>query len=48
VGNAAFTQTAGELHFADHLLQGDVDSDGTIDFAVHVNSTALKASDFIL
>lgn len=48
VGNAAFTHTAGELRFADHLLQGDVDGDGTIDFEVHVNSVALKAGDFIL
>jgi hypothetical protein len=36
------------LRFADHFLQGDVDDDGTIDFEVHVNSVALRASDFIL
>jgi serralysin len=48
VGTAAFTHTAGELRFADHLLEGDVDGNGTADFAIQVNTAALKASDFLL
>jgi Ca2+-binding RTX toxin-like protein len=48
VGSAAFTHIAGELRFADHLLQGDVDGDGAADFAVQVNSAVLKAGDFVL
>jgi serralysin len=48
VGAAAFTHTAGELRFADHLLEGDVDGNGTADFAIQIHTTTLKASDFIL
>jgi serralysin len=48
VGAAAFTHTAGELRFADHLLEGDVDGNGTADFAIQVHTATLKANDFIL
>jgi Ca2+-binding RTX toxin-like protein len=48
VGTAAFTHTAGELRFADHLLEGDIDGNGNADFAIQVHTATLKASDFIL
>jgi Ca2+-binding RTX toxin-like protein len=48
VGTAAFTHTAGELRFADHLLEGDIDGNGNVDFAIQVHTATLKASDFIL
>jgi Ca2+-binding RTX toxin-like protein len=47
VGTAAFSHTAGELRFANHLLEADVDGNGTADFQVHVN-IALQLNDFIL
>jgi len=46
IGSSAFSHTAGELRFADHLLQGDVNGDGTADFAIRVNADTLAASDF--
>lgn len=48
VGSEAFSHTAGELRFADHILEGDIDGNGTADFAIHVNVAALHASDLIL
>ncbi|MEH2584692.1 Ca2+-binding RTX toxin-like protein [Nitrobacteraceae bacterium AZCC 2161] len=48
VGAAAFTHTAGELRYADHLLQGDVDGNGTADFSIHVNARTLAVTDFHL
>ncbi|KZD24927.1 calcium-binding protein [Tardiphaga robiniae] len=48
IGGAAFGHIAGQLRYADHLLQGDVNGDGSADFQVHVNVVSLKASDFIL
>jgi len=48
LGSAAFTDTAGELRFAGHLLQGDIDGDGTADFSIHVNASTLAVADFVL
>ena len=49
--NHAFTGQAGELRYdaALHLLQGDVNGDGTADFSINlVNVTHLVKGDFIL
>jgi len=43
-----FHRTAGELRFANHLLQGDVNGDGKADFEVHVNATTLFEFDLKL
>jgi len=48
VEGAAFSHTAGELRFSDHLLQGDVNGDGTADFQVHINDIGPRAFDLIL
>ena len=56
IGNAAFSNTAGELRFEhvsgnDWLVQGDVDGDGVADLEILVtipDSHPLTAGDFIL
>jgi Ca2+-binding RTX toxin-like protein len=48
IGSAAFTDVAGQLHYANHLLQGDVDGNGTADFSVHINVASLASGDLIL
>ena len=49
LGPADFTSVAGELRFADGVLQGDVDGDGTADFEVELTAvTALVRGDLIL
>jgi Ca2+-binding RTX toxin-like protein len=48
VGAAGFTNTAGELRYAGHLLQGDIDGNGTADFSIHVNAGTLAVTDFHL
>ena len=49
IDNAGFSNTAGEIRFANGLLQGDVDGDGTADFEIKVKDVdSLQASDFIL
>jgi Ca2+-binding RTX toxin-like protein len=48
VGAAGFTNTAGELRYTDHLLQGDVDGNGTADFSIYVNASTLAVTDFHL
>jgi hypothetical protein len=40
--------TAGQLRFDNHVLEGDVDGNGTADFQVHVNVATLHSNDFIL
>jgi Ca2+-binding RTX toxin-like protein len=44
----AFDHTAGELRFANHLLQGDVNGDGKADFEVYLNSVLLFSFDLKL
>ena len=45
----AFSGTAGELRYASGVVRGDVDGDGTADFAIEVrNSPVLIADDFLL
>ncbi|SFL79639.1 Hemolysin-type calcium-binding repeat-containing protein [Bradyrhizobium sp. NFR13] len=48
ISTAAFSHIAGQLRYADHLLQGDINGDGSADFQVQINAASLKASDFIL
>jgi Ca2+-binding RTX toxin-like protein len=50
VGNAGFSNHAGELRFdpATHLLQGDIDGDGTADFAIEVHVDSLARGDLLL
>lgn len=47
IGSAAFDHIAGELRYADHLLQGDTDGNGVADFAIQLNA-APKVEDLIL
>jgi hypothetical protein len=44
----ACNHTAGELRFSDHLLQGDVNGDGTADFQVRINDITPRPFDLIL
>jgi serralysin len=44
----AFDHTAGELRFANHLLQGDVNGDGKADFEVYLSTVLLFSFDLKL
>lgn len=49
IGDAGFSNSAGEVRFANGLLQGDVDGDGSADFEIKVKDVdSLQNSDFIL
>jgi Ca2+-binding RTX toxin-like protein len=48
VGAATFTNTAGELRYANHFLEGDVNGDSVADFRVQVNIISLRTNDFAL
>lgn len=48
IGDFGFSHTAGQLRFADHLLQGDVNGDGRTDFEVYFNADQIFAEDLIL
>ena len=48
IGTSGFHHVAGELRYAHHLLQGDVNGDGVADFEVHVNAAHLAKGDFVL
>jgi serralysin len=53
IGSQAFhshgsTHVYGELRYANHILQGDVNGDGKADFEVHVNAASLATGDFVL
>jgi Ca2+-binding RTX toxin-like protein len=48
IGDAAFSDVAGQLRYADHSLEGDINGDGTADFRVHVDVASLAHSDFVL
>ncbi|HEY2758885.1 MAG TPA: calcium-binding protein [Pseudolabrys sp.] len=48
IGGAAFSDRAGQLRYADHFLEGDVNGDGTADFRVHVNVASLEHGDVVL
>jgi glucose/arabinose dehydrogenase len=38
----------GELRYANHVVQGDVNGDGHADFEIHVNASTLAKGDFLL
>ncbi|PCD03076.1 hypothetical protein COC42_01230 [Sphingomonas spermidinifaciens] len=48
VGANAFTGVAGEVRFANGLLQGDVNGDGTADFTVDIGNKSLVVGDLVL
>ncbi len=49
VGNAAFSNAAGELRYANGMLQGDVNGDGVADMSIVVSgSPALVAADILI
>ena len=48
IGAHGFDHHAGEMRYAHHVLQGDVNGDGKADFEIHVNASTLHAGDFIL
>jgi Ca2+-binding RTX toxin-like protein len=48
IGARGFHGVAGELRYAHHILQGDVDGNGAADFEIHVNIASLAKGDFIL
>jgi Ca2+-binding RTX toxin-like protein len=53
IGNAAFGNVAGQLRFDSGILSGDLDGNGTADFAVAVNfnpasTGTLSTADFVL
>jgi serralysin len=49
IGDTAFSGTAGELRFHNHILSGDVDGDGKADFQIKIaDVNTMHNSDFIL
>jgi serralysin len=49
IGSKAFSDTAGELRFKNHILAGDTDGDGKADFEIRVvDVSTLHNNDFIL
>jgi serralysin len=53
IGSQAFsshgsTHVYGELRYANHTLQGDVNGNGSADFEIHVNRATLFKGDFLL
>jgi Ca2+-binding RTX toxin-like protein len=48
IGTGAFSDVAGQLRYDGHVLQGDINGDGTADFSVHVNVASLTHGDLIL
>jgi Ca2+-binding RTX toxin-like protein len=48
IGATAFSDVGGQLRYADHSLQGDINGDGVSDFSLHVNVASLMPGDFIL
>jgi Ca2+-binding RTX toxin-like protein len=48
IGDGAFTDVAGQLQYANHMLEGDTNGDGKADIQIHVNVASLSAGDLIL
>jgi serralysin len=49
IGSAAFGKVAGQLRYANGLVEGDVNGDGVADFSIIIgNNAPLSAADFIL
>jgi len=49
IGSAAFGGVAGQLHYVNGVISGDVDGNGSTDFRIGVGAvTGLAADDFVL
>jgi serralysin len=48
IGQAAFTNVAGQLRYSSNILEGDTNGDGVADFVVQVNTASLANGDFVL
>lgn len=48
IGSSAFSNIAGELRYADGVLEGDVNGDGVADFSIELTRTKLVLDDLIL
>jgi len=48
IDDLGFSHKAGQLRFADHLLQGDIDGDGRAEFEVYINANQIFLDDLIL
>ncbi|ASP48717.1 M10 family metallopeptidase C-terminal domain-containing protein [Cognaticolwellia beringensis] len=48
IEKASFSNTAGELRYADGMLMGDVDGDGSADLVIDLKGASLSASDLAL
>ena len=48
IGAKNFSLLGGELRYANHLLQADVDGNGAADIEIHVNAAHLTKGDFVL
>jgi serralysin len=48
IGGSAFSGKAGQLHFVNGVVEGDLNGDRHADFYIEMNATSLSASDFIL
>ncbi|PZV40419.1 hypothetical protein B5V02_00815 [Mesorhizobium kowhaii] len=47
IGDHGFSGNAGEMHFVDHVLSGDVNGDSIADFALQMNGTLSPADFFV-
>ena len=49
IGEAEFSNTAGQLRFTEGLLAGDINGDGTADFEIRLTGVAtLSAANILL
>jgi serralysin len=48
IDDLGFSHKAGQLRFADSLLQGDVNGDGRVDFEVYISAADISIDDLIL
>jgi hypothetical protein len=48
IGNAAFSNVAGQLRFAGGYLEGDVNGDGIADLSIQLGRTAIAVDNFVL
>jgi Ca2+-binding RTX toxin-like protein len=48
ISSGAFTGTAGELRYANHVLEGDVNGDGAAEFRIHMDVASLTEFDLVL
>jgi len=49
IGSAAFSNVAGQLRFANGVLSGDTNGNGTADFEIQITGlSSMQASDFVL